>query len=145
MADKHLYDHNHLAQELFDFLLLRSGKAFDGKTPAPPSDGWSQTVWDLIDVGLKKAFNRKNSGRTRSPRTGGGPIYLADGACFAATTTRAATSTVSGILGHSAATMFFEPQSEGPPQDGPPMDDNLVPDAGVSIILIETNEAEREM
>ena len=144
MADKHLYDHNHLAQEIFDFLYLRSGKAFDGQKPAPFTDGWSQTVWDLTDVGLRKAFNRKNSGRTRSPRTGGGPLYLVDGACFAATTARVATSTVSEVLGHGAATWFFEPHSEGPPRNGPPLDDNLGPDAGVSIILIETNEARRE-
>lgn len=141
MADKYLYDHNYLAQELFDLLRLRSGKAFNGKTPAPPTDGWSQTVWDLIDVGLKKAFNRKNSGRTSSPRTAGGPLYLTDGAYFAATTARAATSTVLEVLGHGAAASFFEPPSDGPPRDGPPMEENLRPDAGISIILIETNEA----
>lgn len=144
MADKNLYDHNHLAQEIFDLLHMQSGKAFDGLTPAPSTDGWSQTVWDLINVGLKKAFNRKNSGRTSSPRTGGGPLYLEDGSCFSATTAHAATSTVSGVLGHGEAKKFFAPPSEEPPRDNFPMDDNLEPDAGVSIILIETNEARRE-
>lgn len=144
MADKHLHDHNHLAQELFDFLCLRSGKEFEGKTPTPPTDGWSLTVWDLIDTGLKKAFNRKNSGRTSSSRTAGGPIHLMDGACFAAATAHFATSTVSEVLGRSRAGRLFEPPVEGPPRDRPPMNDDLDSDGGVSFVLIETSEARRE-
>lgn len=144
MADQYLHDHNTLAHELFDLFRLRSGKTFEGQTPTPPTDGWSQTIWDLLGVGLKKAFNRKNSGRSREPRTAGEPLYLADGSCFALATGRAATSTVSEVLGDNKAAEFFGLPVNEPTRNRPLMDEDFGPDAGVSIILIETNEARRE-
>ncbi|MCL4203554.1 MAG: hypothetical protein KJ000_13710 [Pirellulaceae bacterium] len=144
MADKCLHDHNHLAQELFDLLRLRSGKAFEAQNPNPPTDEWSRTIWDLIRVALNKAFNRKNSGRNSDPRTAGGPLYLADGACFTAATARSAISTVTEILGDNRAARFFEPPAEEPPREGPLGDDDREPDAGVSLVLIETSEAREE-
>lgn len=144
MADKCLHDHNHLAQELFDLLRLRSGKAFEGQTPNPPTDEWSRTIWDLISVALKKAFNRKNSGRKGDPRAAGGPLYLADGVCFTAATAPSARSTVREILGDNGAARLFEPRAEEPLRDGLLWDDGREPDAGVSLILIETSEAREE-
>jgi len=144
MAGEYLHDHNPLAEEIFDFFRLRSGKAFEGQKPNPPTDGWSQMIWDLIDVGLNKAFNRKNSGRTSSPRRGGGPFYLADGACFTGATRPAATSTVLQVLGSRKAAALFAPSGDSPPGDDLPTDDDVSPDGGVSIILIETSETRRE-
>ncbi len=144
MAGKYLHDHNPLAEELFDLFRLRSGKAFEGQTAATPTDGWSHTIWDLIGVGLKKAFNRKNSARSSSPRTSGGSFYLADGAYFAAATERAATSTVAEVLGYSDAAGLFEPPADSPPVNRRPIDDNLSPDSGVSIVIIETSDAKIE-
>jgi len=144
MADKHLHDHNSLAHELFDLFRLRSGKAFEDRATAAATEGWSRTIWDLVDVGLKKAFNRKNSGRRDAPRVGGTPMYLADGTCFAAATGPAAMTTVAGVLGSDGAASFFQPSADAPPPDDRVMDECGDPDSGVSVILIETSEATRE-
>ena len=39
MPDQYLYDHNHLAAELFDFFLLRSGRGFVDKSTSSSMDG----------------------------------------------------------------------------------------------------------
>jgi len=150
LADQYLHSHNHLAQELFDLLRLRSGKAFKDRPPNPnPRTGeWSEMIWDLISVALNKAaFNRKNSGRNSKFRTGGGPLHLdvTDGACFTAATQRAPLLTMTEILDDNrAASLFYEPPDQEPPRKGDLIDDARGPDAGVSLILIETSEAREE-
>ncbi len=68
MADKCLHDHNHLAQELFDLLRWRSGKAFDGQTRNPPTDEWSRTIWDS-----RRRSIAKTPGATATPGLSAGP------------------------------------------------------------------------
>ena len=125
-------------------LCLRSGRAFEDYKLTLPTDGWSLTVWDLINTGLNKAFNRKNSGRTNIPRTAGGPLQLFDGMCFTETSTRSSTSTVSEILGSDKSARLFRPSSEEPPQERYPNDNILESDGGVSFVLIETSESRNE-
>ena len=139
MADKYLHDHSHLAAELLDLLRFHSGKAFEGKASMKPTDGWSNLVWDLIDTGINKGFNRKNSGRFNSPRYAGGSIYL-DGASFTMATHMAAASTATLVLGDSSAGKFFGPPVHYPPTDNFPQDENYERDSGASIVLIETKE-----
>lgn len=54
MPDQYLQDHNHIAQEIFEFFIFRSGRSFDSRINT--SDGWSQIVWDLLSISLHKAF-----------------------------------------------------------------------------------------
>jgi|CXWL01.1.fsa_nt_gi hypothetical protein len=149
MAGKYLHNHNHLAQELFHLLRFRSGKAFKGRSSNrnPPTGEWSEMIWDLISVALNKGFKRKNSGRNSKFRTGGGPLHLdvTDGACFTAATQRAPLLTMMEILDDNrAASLFYEPPDQEPPRKGDLIDDARGPDAGVSLILIETSEAREE-
>ncbi len=146
MAGKYLHNHNHLAQELFDLLRFRSGKAFKDRPPNPnPRTGeWSEMIWDLILVSLKKGFNRSNAGHNNARRVAGGPLNLVDGACFTAATARAPLLTVTEILGENQAAKFFhEPPDQEPPREGPP-DVDREPDAGASLILIETSQVREE-
>lgn len=140
MADKYLHNHNHLAAELLDFMRFHSGKAFEEKTSMKPTDGWSHLVWDLIDTGLKKGFNRKNSGISNSPRYSGGPIFLLDGSSFAMATNMSAASIVTHILGEDRANKFFSLSIHQKQKNDLPKDENNEPESGVSIILIETEE-----
>lgn len=144
MADRYLHPHNSLAQELFDLFRFRSGKSFEEQATAVSTDGWSQTIWDLMGIGIKKAFNRKNSGRSKSPRIAGGSINLADGAYFAATTGCAVTTTVAEVLGHKQTAEFFESPAYVPPAERISVDADGSSDSGVSIILIETSQVEQE-
>jgi len=58
-----LRDHTHLADELFSLFIFRTGRPFEDKRTASKNQDWSRVVWDLLETGMKKSFNRKNSGR----------------------------------------------------------------------------------
>ncbi|MDO9530034.1 MAG: hypothetical protein Q7J27_12880, partial [Syntrophales bacterium] len=76
MPDIYLYNHNDLASELFELFLLHTGQSFDDRTNSCNKENWSEVVWDLIDAGLRKSFNRRRSGRVSDPRISGGPVQL---------------------------------------------------------------------
>lgn len=140
IADAILQDHNDLASELVDFLVYRSGRAF-GERPINNTDiGWTQTVWDLLDISLKKVIKRKNSGHSTNPRIAGGEISLSNGLCFAMRTSERASKVMSGILGQDDADWLF---SRGEDLQGENVNQEFDDDeAGISLILIETSEAE---
>jgi hypothetical protein len=144
MADLYLYDHNHLAAELFNFLLLRSGRPFTDASPVSTVDDWSQVVWDLLRGALKKAFNRKKSGRSSRPRHAGGPVAMFDGYFFAQATTPIAFSTAEEVVGREGAVRLYSEPPDGPPYDEYPRDNVPTPDNGVSLILLETLERRSE-
>ncbi len=141
MADQYLQDHNHLAAEIFEFLLLRSGRGYTDQSSRAPMDGWSQLVWDLLSTGLQKAFNRRNSGRSSAPRKAGGPIGLLDSTYFASSTDEMALTTAGSILGSDHAALLFADTEYVPPDDEWPRDTASELNSGVSVILIETSEA----
>lgn len=140
MADQYLQDHNHLAAEVFDFLLLRSGRGYADRSVSAPMDGWSQLVWDLLTAGLQKAFNRRNSGRSRVPRHAGGPIHMLDCCCFARGTGATALTTARSILGDDRAESLFSDIRDVPPDEDWPRDNAPEPDSGISVVLVETSE-----
>jgi len=141
MADSILLHHNDLASELIDFLVYRTGRAF-GDRPKNGSDpGWTQTIWDLLDVSLKKVVKRKNSGRRGTEsRISGGPIHLADGLCFASRTSQRASNTLSEVLGSNETNRLFS-SDDGPPRDHIAQD-ATEEEPGIPLVLIETSELE---
>lgn len=122
MADEYLYPHHDLASELFGLFTFHSGRPFEDKYTAGLGNNWSQVVWDLIEAGRIKSFNRKNSGRKNAPRTAGDPLVLKDGASF------------------NQSTSHFQGEMGDPPRydNHSVSEDN--PESGVSVILIETSE-----
>ena len=143
MPDPVLQDHNHLATELWEWLQLRTGRPFEGLDECRDKKDWSELVWDLIRVGLTKAFNRKRSGRLSDPRISGGPVPLADGLCFARSRSPQGSVAASDVLGADRSVDLFR-QDEGPPE----RDDRIADgyeggeQSGTSLVLIETQELE---
>jgi hypothetical protein len=138
MPDLRLQIRNDLATEIFYFLMLQSGKLYNNISSTVPMDGWSQLVWDLLKMGLLKAFNRRRSGRSGVPRHAGGPVYLSDGLFFASFTDGSALTTAKTILGDDYGELFTHSQ-EVPPDDVSQRGDKD-DHPGVSIVLLETSE-----
>ena len=144
MPDDRLHDHNHLAAELLEFLLLRSGRPFAGRADASRENNWSRVVWDLLDSGVRKAFNRKRSGRHQSPRTTGDTSSF-DGVSFTQTTSRAALSTVADIIGLQSANWLIRSDDADVPPDAPcNHNETSEPGSGVPVILLETSARREE-
>ncbi len=144
MPDEHLRDHNHLASELFNLFIFSTGRPFEDRSAAASKRDWSQVVWDLLITGVKKAFNRRNSGRRGTPRSCGGTLENLDGISFSRASSLTACSTVGEIVGHGAAQAFYSNSRNIPPDfnvEGLGTDD---PEGGVSVVLIETSERESE-
>jgi hypothetical protein len=143
MPDMFLRDHSHLASELFNLFIFRTGRAFDDRNTAAKKNNWSQVVWDVLETAVKKAFNRKNSGRKRVSRGVGDTIQMLDGALFARTSSWLACSTVSDIIGRDDARSFYQDNDERPDNSNRQsiMDEE---DGGVSVVLIETSERRTE-
>lgn len=140
MPDERLYDHDHLAGVMFDCLLGLSGRAFSAQTARPPMDGWSQVVWDLLNVAVKKAFRRKRSGRFCARRYAGARPRDLDGYCFTLATAPVAAGTISGILGPDRAPALFEGSSDSP-SSGDFLEVGESDDShGTSILLFESSE-----
>jgi hypothetical protein len=140
MPDDVLRDHNHLAGELLEFLLVRSGRPFEDRNSSSRASDWSRVVWDLLEAGVRKSFNRKLSGRRQDPRVAGDPA-LSDGLCFASTTSPEVCSTVADILGSRRATGVLFAEGSGVPPETPRIrDEPEAPEGGVSLLLLETSE-----
>lgn len=72
-AEKVLYPHFSLADELIRFMVGVTGRPFIDDDTRDPS-GWSTVVWDLLEHSLSFVFNRKNVGVAKNPRLGGDPL-----------------------------------------------------------------------
>lgn len=144
MPDKYLHDHAHLASELFNLLTFRTGRSFEDKKTAAMKNDWSQVVWDVLETGVKKAFNRNNSGRRHTPRGVGDTIQMLDGASFARTSSLQPGNTVEDIIGRKGARFLFALDNDEPPGNRNRFSDTDGPEGGVSVVLIETSERELE-
>jgi hypothetical protein len=142
MPDESLRDHSSLACELFDLLIFRTGRPFDDRPTAAQKQDWSQVVWDLLEMGTKKSFNRKVSGRHRSSRTAGGEIRLMDGNSFISATSSMCLGTAAEIVGRRNASILYDRRDDIPPVNREGREDEEEPGAGVSVVLIETSERE---
>lgn len=138
IASDLLFIRNELAVELFQFLQLGSGKSFV-ENNAVNIDGWSSLVWDLIEAGMQKAFNRKQAGYSNSPRISGWDAAQIDGVSFISTPTLVSKSIAVQVLGAANAAKLFSLTDEDTNlrnTDAVFVDEN----SGTSLIIIETDE-----
>lgn len=140
MPDKSLRSHSHLASELFSLFIFRTGRPFEDKVTAGKKQDWSQVVWDILEAGIKKSFNRKNSGRHRVPRAVNGTVDNLDGAFFTNASTGLSCITATEVLGREKALAFYAKDNDIPSGNSNRRFDTEEPESGVSIVLIETSE-----
>lgn len=133
-----LHIHTDLANELFELLLLKSGRPFGPKGTS--GDDWSNVIWDLIQIGLAKAFNRRLGGHINAPRYSGGPILFEDGSAIVLAGDGAPTALAEEALGRRVSAALYSDGEAGIPKDllQMPNDDG----DGVSIVLVETRQIE---
>lgn len=145
MPDNFLHDHSDLAAELFNLLIFRTGRPFDDKETAQKGEDWSRMVWDLIESGVRKAFNRKNSGRYQQPRTDRDAVKTLDGVSFTRTTSWACCDTVREVIDPRSTRRLFDEGDDVPPNEVPPDERSDAQEGrAVSVVLIETSERQGE-
>ena len=144
MPDELLYQHSDLASELFDLFIFLTGRPFDDRQTAVKRGDWPQVVWDLLETGLRKIFNRKNSGRVCISRIVGEPIGALDGVSFSRASSLLSCTTATDIVGHDAARSIYGQDNDGPPVNRDGDGGSKEPEQGVSLVLIETAEHESE-
>jgi len=144
MPDENLRDHNHLASELFYLFLFRTGRPFEDRSTAAKRQNWSQVVWDLLETGVTKSFNRRNSGRRALPRSSGDALELLDGVSFSRASSWMSCSTAVEIVGRSAARALYAQDNSIPPDEVGGERGSDESGGGVSVVLIETSEREPE-
>jgi hypothetical protein len=131
--------HNDLATELLAMLINRSGMPF-GNKPIPNGQGWTETIWDLIDLSLGKVFRRIRSGRTGAPRVNGGPVRFLDSGFLAYRVSESASNEVSNLIGREISSVAFG--NREPPGDLPYEETGNLEEMGISLILLETEDVE---
>ncbi len=139
MAETPLYTTNTFGHQLFEFLSMRSGRLFSEKGTAK---GWSTVVWDLINNGFKKGFNRKRTQHVSTPgsRMEGDPIPKY--ACYAMGYGELQNSLADEILDFQAGALRNAGDNGAiPPQALVQMEFDD-PASGISFIAVETDEYE---
>ena len=144
MPDEALQDHDDLASELFYLFIFRTGRPFEDRYPAGKKQDWSRVVWDLLETGLKKTFGRKNSGRSREPRSAGDTGHMLDGMSFCRASSWMSCSTAAEVVGRNAARSMYAQDNNIPPGHRDREEAIEEPQGGVSVVLIETSEREPE-
>lgn len=71
MPDSFLMNHAPYEKELVDFLLCLSGRTIIERNQSKIGNGWSQMIWDLIDLSIGRTFRRNRSGYEKAPRISG--------------------------------------------------------------------------
>lgn len=139
MPGSQLHIHTDLASALFELLLLKTGRPFEPK--GGTTDDWSNMVWDLIQTGLAKAFNRRRSGRINAPRHSGGSVLFEDGSAMVFGAGGATPSLAEEALGSGRASALYGLEgAAGVPADLLQSADN--DGDSVSLVLIETQQVE---
>jgi hypothetical protein len=135
MADRRLTVHGTFPDQLFHTLTLLSGRPFE--VHAPDESGWSAIIWDLVSVGMQKAFNRRRAGYTDEPRSGGDRLYHLDGFCQCHGESSIPSSEFEQLLGPDQPLSLFSTDADVPETDEqqPSLAQPLF---GVSMFLIET-------
>lgn len=115
--------HTDFASEIVNFLMFKSGRAFE-ENPTISKDDWTKMIWELLDITKSKASKRKNIGIGNFQRQNSEDF---DGCCYITTET---TSIFEDLHRHvdngdnnTQKESYFE-------------DDNRAP----SVILIESRE-----
>ncbi len=115
MPDEVLRYHSTQSAELFSLLIFRTGRTFEDKQTAAKKQDWSQVVWDLLEIGIKKLFNRKNSARRNMPRGAGDTIQMMDGLSYSMGSSLLSYSTATEIVGWNVARSIYGGNYNGIP------------------------------
>lgn len=59
---------SNLADEIFNFLKFKTGRAFEQRH-THLKDDWSKMIWDLLEIARLSTFTRRNAGFVKTPRT----------------------------------------------------------------------------
>lgn len=129
-----LYSHASLQVELIDFLEMLTGRSFNPKVRnGRDIDGWSQTVWDLLESSIGIGFSRSKAGYNRSPRVGIGTESVMD-------FVQCGFESDVDLLNISN---WFEEDNSGDEPPINPSDANVADEStGVPIIIVRTVETE---
>jgi hypothetical protein len=141
MPDDLLFDYCSLEEQLFGLLTFSTGRPFEPRQTAMNGADWSQVVWDLLSSTFEHTFRRKRSGRIRAPRASAPTVDSLDGFSFVRGSSGAPSRTVSEMAGSAAAQFLFSDGDSIPPNFSD-SDDGGEGSGGVSVVLIETAEAE---
>lgn len=71
MPDSFLLHHARFEKELIDFLLCLSGRTIIERNDSRRENGWSQMIWDLLQLSIGRTFRRNRSGYEKAPRISG--------------------------------------------------------------------------
>ena len=127
---------NELSFELFLFLRQCSGKFFKEKNN---NHGWSDLIWDLIEMGLHNVFNRISSGYNNQSRIGRLASDQLDGSFFISNSISTTHSVIDQIIGENNTIKLLSYVDHG---TNIPNSNDILMDytAGISLVLIETEE-----
>lgn len=140
MAENPVYTKTTLGDSLFDFFSMTSGRLFGPKSAAT---GWTQVVWDLIDNGLRKGFNRARTGRVASENSRlSGDSVPPNVACFSAGFGAVRQSLVHEVLGASANVLRRAGDGGQVPPELMSEFDFDEPPSGISLVIVETDESQ---
>lgn len=136
MAESPLYTSQTFGHVLFDFLSQTTGRQFSDKVSAT---NWSRVIWDLIENGLAKGFNRRRTQHYDDPRFVGDKIP--DYACLFFGIGRMNDSIFAQIVGLAAGDFLGD---NGYPNVPPGQINQFGNDGpgGISVVVIETDESE---
>lgn len=137
MPSSYLNIHSTLATTLFDLLIFRSGRSFGAR--GTHVGDWTNTVWDLIEVALTKAFTRKATGRVGVSRHAGDQLALDDGSTVVAVESNSLLEAVEEAIGRDRAAHLLgaTDRRKIPPLASDGIEDD---ESGASLVLIETRE-----
>ena len=130
-----LRGHSSFAYGIFSSFIFLGGRPFDNKQDAFGKKDWSEMVWDLLEFGLKKAFNRKRSGIRTQPRFKG-DVAAFDGMSIFYNKPHFGVSIAEEILGKYRIKTLVG-KAEIPPGSISDFGDPDNYDSGVSVVIIE--------
>jgi hypothetical protein len=136
MAESPLYTSQTFGRVLFDFLSQTTGRQFSDKVSATD---WSRVIWDLIENGLAKGFNRRRTQHYDDPRFTGDKIP--DYACLFLGLDRMNDSIVTQIVGPAVGNFSGDSGHADVPPGQINQFDNDGP-GGISVVVIETDESD---
>jgi len=139
MSEDTLYPHNDFSSELFNFLTFCSGRPFDESDSSKFSQGWSGLIWDLLAIGIKKAYTGERIDKVHFDSV---KDAIVDGSFYAYGDFPKACSTIIDILGEDTAELVYNPNVPKLKACSDCGQNFHAVNTGVPFILIETEELE---
>jgi len=134
LPDNILVPFTSLTEELYGLLCFKAGRVFKDRNIT--GYGWSKVVWDLLERGVQKAFNRRKGGFIKRPSLSGGPISTIDGYSFFGCPDNACFDVFREILEDDFFATIYPP----PPGTSGERGNFSDGEYGTSIVVFETEE-----